>query len=302
MNEFFHHFIHLLSDSLPLLLLGAAIGAAIEEWMPQGWIERWLAGGKSSVFLAASAGALLPGCAMTTMPLAAAMRRRGVPIGTVAAFIMIAPILSPHTIVLTATLISVPMAVARIVLAFAVACALGFLLNAAQRSLRVPAAVQEEKSACCGEKKSCCDSGDAPAAPQPAWRRWLTRFLGSLRELAPFLIGGLLVAAALLAWVPVENYSAHLRGGWQAYAIITIISIPAYVCDGGEIPLTRALLALGVGPGPAFCFMLASVGTCFATISMSGRIIGWRATAIYLAAWLVLAVGGGVLVGALLAA
>ncbi len=295
MNEFFLHFIHLLSESLPLFLLGAAIGAAVEVWMPSGWIERWLTRGKSSVLLAATAGALLPGCAMSTMPLARSLRARGVPVGTVAAFIMIAPVLSPHTIAMTATLVSLPMAAARVVLAFVAACVLGFVLNALRVS--APVLVAEEKKSCCSEKTDCHDD----ETPKPALRRWLTRFLESLRELSPYLIGGLIVAALLLAFFPLEKYSAQLRGGWMAYAIVTLIAIPVYVCDGGEIPLTRALLELGVGPGPAFCFMLASVGTCFATIAMAGRIIGWRATAIYLAAWLVLAVGGGVLVGAWLA-
>ena len=69
------------------------------------------------------------------------------------------------------------------------------------------------------------------------------------------------------------------------------------MCDGGEIPLTRALLEMGVGPGPAFCFMLASVGTCLPTIAMATRIVGVAATVVYLVAWLILAVGGGVLMG-----
>ena len=291
MNEFIHHFLHLLGESLPLFLLGAAMGAAVEVWMPSGWVERWLARGKSSIILAATAGALLPGCAMSTMPLARALRLRGVPVGTVAAFIMIAPVLSPHTVVMTATLISPQMAVARVVLAFIAACSLGFVLNALRVS--APMVEAEEKKSCCSEKTSCCDA----ETPKPTHRRWLSRFLESLRELSPYLIGGLLIAALLLAFFPLAQYSAQLRGGWMAYAAVTLIAIPVYVCDGGEIPLTRALLALGVGPGPAFCFMLASVGTCFATIAMAGRIIGWRATALYLAAWLLLAVGGGVLVG-----
>ena len=304
MTTLIHHFLHLLAESLPLFLLGAAIGAAVEVWMPTGWVERWLVRGKGSVVLAATAGALLPGCAMSTMPLARALRLRGVPVGTVAAFIMIAPVLSPHTVVMTATLISLPMAAARVVLAFVAACALGFLLNALRTA--GPVIVVEEEKSCCSAKKkpSCCDGDEATAGTavsRSALRRWLSRFLESLRELSPFLIGGLLVAALLMAFFPLEKYSPQLRSGWMAYATMTLIAIPVYVCDGGEIPLTRALLALGVGPGPAFCFMLASVGTCFATIAMAGRIIGWRGTALYLAAWLVLAIGGGLLVGAWLA-
>lgn len=300
MSLFLHHFLHLLAESLPLFLLGAAIGAALEIWLPRDWVERWLSGGNSSVLLATSAGALLPGCAMSTMPLAASLRARGTPIGTVAAFIMIAPVLSPHTIVMTASLINLPMAVARVVLSFAVAWMLGTLLNTSRKTapLSAPAAIPDEPTTnhdCCGSDQSCGTT--APIAPA-GWRLWLTRFWSNLRQLLPFLIGGLAVAAAVLAYFPIEQYQQTIRSGWQAYLITALIAIPAYVCDGGEIPLTRALLEIGVGPGPAFCFMLASVGTCFPTIAMAHRIIGWRATLLYLGAWIVLAVGGGLLVEA----
>ncbi len=99
--------------------------------------------------------------------------------------------------------------------------------------------------------------------------------------------------------MPGEILQRYLRGGWTAYLFAAGAAFPVYVCDGGEIPLTRALLEMGVGPGPAFCFMLASVGTCLPTMMMAPRIIGVKATAIYLGAWLVLAVGGGVLMGKL---
>lgn len=320
MNAFLHHFLHMLAEAFPLFLLGAAVGAALEVWVPHGWIERWLASGRSSLAIATTAGALLPGCAMSTIPIASALGRRGTPLGTVAAFLMIAPLLSPHTIVLTATLVNLPMAGARLVLSFLAAFALGLTLNAAQRrgwifSVTAPAATTRSReeaavptagggcSAEMAKAVSCCDAGaDCGGSAgnhetaQPGWRRWLRRFLGTLRELLPFLVAGLAAAAVLMAVVPVERLEAHLRGGWLAYAITTLIAIPTYVCDGGEIPLTRALLALGVGAGPAFCFMMASVGTCLPTIAIAGRIIGWRATAIYLAAWLLLAIGGGLLV------
>jgi hypothetical protein len=111
------------------------------------------------------------------------------------------------------------------------------------------------------------------------------------------LIGGLFVAALISATIPADKIHKYLSGGWTAYFFAALVAFPVYVCDGGEIPLTRALLAMGVGSGPAFCFMLASVGTCLPTIAMATRIIGWRATAVYVVAWLVLAVGGGVLMG-----
>ena len=64
--------------------------------------------------------------------------------------------------------------------------------------------------------------------------------------------------------------------------------------------LTLALLKLGAGPGPAFTFLLSSVGTCLPTIAMAKRVIGSAATALYVVAWLLLAVGGGLLMEFLL--
>lgn len=119
-----------------------------------------------------------------------------------------------------------------------------------------------------------------------------------MRSLTPYLLAGLFVAALISATVPADTILKYLRGGWTAYIFAALVAFPIYVCDGGEIPLTRALLAMGVGPGPAFCFMLASVGTCLPTIAMATRIIGWRATVIYVIAWLCLAIGGGVLMEA----
>lgn len=82
------------------------------------------------------------------------------------------------------------------------------------------------------------------------------------------------------------------RGPW-AYAAAVAGGILLYVCEGAEVPLTVALLELGIAPGPAFTFLLASVGTCLPTIMMAPRIIGAMATMVYLFVWLTLAIGGG---------
>lgn len=298
MNAFAYQFFHLLSESVPLFLAGLAVGSALETWLPTRWIERWLNAGSGSVAVACLAGALLPGCAMSTVPVATSLRARGTRVGTVAAFLMIAPLLSPHTVVLTAALVSWPMAALRVALSFAVALGLGVLLNRlpapAFNPVSTPAALPEEGSNCCGnETSSCgCSAGKPPAS---GLRRWFSALGKNLRLLGPLLLLGLAVASLLTVLIPLQDHAALLRSGWQAYLGALVVGIPAYVCDGGEIPLTRSLLALGIGPGPAFTFMMASVGTCFGTIAMSGRIIGWRNTALSVLATLVAALGGGLI-------
>ncbi len=302
MSEFLHHFTHLLGEAFPLFLLGLLLGSALEVWLPRAWTDRWIAGGKFSVGIACLTGALLPGCAMSTVPLARTLRSQGVPVGTIAAFLMIAPLLSPHTVVMTATLISWQMAVMRVVLSFALAYALGVILN--RLSSEAPPAEggassprpEAESESCGGEGECCCREKPSEPAAEPGFRRWLRRIWASFRELSPLLLIGLAAAALLLAVFPLENFRNELKSGWMAYGAAVLLGIPAYVCDGGEIPLTRSLLAVGVGPGPAFAFMMGSVGTCLGTMAMSVRIIGWRPTAAYVATMLLLAVGGGLLV------
>ena len=140
-----HTFWELLREALPLFLLGAVLGAAAEVWLEGCWVECWVGGGHRSLFTAALAGALLPGYAMSTMPLAHSLRACGAATGTLTAFIMVAPLLSPQTVILTATLLSVPMAIGRVALSLAVSLLLGALLNATHKPPRLAAAVSRER-------------------------------------------------------------------------------------------------------------------------------------------------------------
>jgi uncharacterized membrane protein YraQ (UPF0718 family) len=38
-------FLHLLLEAVPLFLLGAVLGAALEAWLKPGWIEGWIGSG-----------------------------------------------------------------------------------------------------------------------------------------------------------------------------------------------------------------------------------------------------------------
>ena len=57
---------------------------------------------------------------------------------------------------------------------------------------------------------------------------------------------------------------------------------------------------MGVGTGPAFTFMQASVGTCLPTLMMLPKLIDVKLTMTYLVFWLVYSVAGGILAGLIL--
>ncbi|MDX2225806.1 MAG: permease, partial [Verrucomicrobiae bacterium] len=260
-----------------------------------------------SLVTAIAAGSLLPGCAMTTMPIAASLRERGARLGTLTCFIMIAPILSPHTVILTLGMLGWKFTLGRILLPVIMTFFVGWILNTLEtrgwKHFQFPGFKTSPKPA----HKSCCSHPEAAPEEEagtdhchregadsnvPFWKSVLNIFV----QLSPYLLIGLLLVSVFQNFVTQSWIEAHLRGGLGAYVLAALIGIPLYVCEGSEVPMTYALMEAGVGPGPAFTFLLGAVGTCIPTTAMAFRIIGWAPTLIYLAAWLVLTVGGGMLI------
>jgi uncharacterized membrane protein YraQ (UPF0718 family) len=292
MNSYvvFDNFIGLLADALPWFLGGAILGAAIEALLPSAWATRWLASPRASIFHATIAGAILPGCSMTTMPLAAALKRRGARLGTLTAFIMISPILSPETVILTAALLGAKFTVARILFPIISTLTMGLALNALQdrriMQFQIPAADPGVSS---DLKVDCCAGDERLESKRTFW----PCFVALLHPLWIYFLVGLLAVAILQAVVPPREIARYLHGGVAAYLLAAVAGIPLYVCEGAEVPLTYGLLQAGVGVGPAFTFMLGAVGTCIPTIIMAPRIIGRTAMYVYVVVWLLLAIGGG---------
>ena len=226
---------------------------------------------------------------MTTVPLAAALKSRGARLGTLTAFIMISPILSPETIVLTAALLGMKFTIARIVFPVLVSLLLGLALNALQsrsiKNFQLPAG----SPAATDLKASCCAEDETPAGKRSFWRT----LAALLHPLWIYFLAGLFVVAMVQAVVPPQDVARYLHGGLGAYLLAAVAGIPLYVCEGAEVPLTYGLLQAGVGIGPAFTFLLGAVGTCIPTILMAPRIIGKSSTYVYVAVWLLLAIGGG---------
>ncbi|MFQ3671401.1 MAG: permease, partial [Verrucomicrobiia bacterium] len=109
-------FWHLLQMTAGVFLLGLATGLLVYLFLKPAWVAQWLSRGHRSALWASLAGALLPGCALSSVPIANSLKARGASRGTLTAFLMIAPLLSPHTIALTLAMLGWPFALARVLL------------------------------------------------------------------------------------------------------------------------------------------------------------------------------------------
>lgn len=285
----------MLWDAGPVFVIALVLASGVVVLTQRGgWVRSALHRVSGSLLAAIMAGAILPGCALSTLPMALVLRRNGARVGTLTAFMVTSPVIGPVSIILTAALLDWRLAFLRVALPIAAVMALGATLNMAGRSraFGMPAIRELEDAAERGDGACCRQAGDGGKGLS-FWRT----LGGMTRSLVPMLLIGLLSAALLRQWIPATFIEAWLRESTVAYVMAALAGVPAYVCEGGEVPLTLALLELGVGIGPAFTFMLAAVGTCVPTILVAPRIIGMTATCVYAAFWLFFATAAGAFVG-----
>jgi uncharacterized membrane protein YraQ (UPF0718 family) len=282
-------FLTLTIDVLPYFILGVLFGALLEKYSSPGLIIKYLGKGTKSIINASLLGSILPGCSCATIPMAGGLKAAGAPVATVTAFIMVSPLLSPHTLVLNYGMLGWEFTLARILFSLAGAISLGLIVRAFETK-KVKGFVFPEILPMAG------GTGLNDAGPD---RKSLVKCtVDILKSLGKYFLLGMLIASFLTALIPDDAISRYTGGnGPFAYIMALVIGIPLYVCEGEEIPITLALLKLGLGPGPAFTFLLGSIGTCVPTLIMAPKVIGRRPTMVYLAAWLVFALTFGVLFG-----
>jgi len=296
-------FLGLLLTVLPFFVLGAVTGAALQTFVSRRWSERLFGGrGLRALVSAVTAGALLPGCSCATMPMASGLRGTAAPrLGTLAAFIFVSPLLGPITVALTWGMLGWEITAARVVASLTGSLLLGVLINRFEPWFARDAPPVGVAAAC---GAVCCDplpagagQGEGARGREAGGARFWPSLRTILRSVTPFFLLGMLIAAVLAALVPEDAIPKLLGGsaGVWAYMLAAIAGIPLYVCEGEEVPITYALLTLGLGQGPALTFLLGSVGTCVPTILKSRGIIGRRATVFYVAYRFAFAVGAGLL-------
>ena len=98
---FLNEFVQLTITVLPYFLIGVGSGAFIEAYVKTDTLIKYLNKGLGSVVNGSILGAILPGCACATVPMAEGLKSKGSNLGTVASFIMSSPLLAPQTLILT---------------------------------------------------------------------------------------------------------------------------------------------------------------------------------------------------------
>jgi len=239
------------------MVLGLLLGSGVQALLPPQWIIKVF--GKSG-FSSVAAGGLLsiPAmmCTCCAAPVVAGLRVRSAAPGAAIAFWLGNTVLNPATLVFMGFVLGWNWTALRLVLGLLMVFGLGYFINRRMTD-------QEAESAQIQLNQMSTSNGNA-------FQRWL-KILGqmALRLIPEYIILVLLLGATRAVLFPHigPEISNHLS--WIILFAVagTLFVIPT----AGEVPIIQAMLALGIGVGPAGALLMTLPPVSVPSIAMLFR-------------------------------
>ena len=266
----------LLCEMSPFLLLGFMLAGLMHEFVPNTLYTRYL--GKptfGSVVLAALFGVPLPLCSCGVIPTAMGIRREGASKGATISFLIATPQTGVDSIIATYSLMGLPFAVIRPVVALLTAIFGGTLCNALDND-NVDDNLNLNANHNDGKKSTSTSSS------KRLRRAYAYAFGEMMEDIGKWLAVGLVVAGIITAAVPDSWFVVFQDNTLYSILFVLLFSIPMYLCATGSIPIAMALMLKGLTPGAALVLLMAGPACNAASILVVGKVLGKRTMLIYL--------------------
>ncbi len=248
------------------------------------------------ILLAALFGGLAPFCSCEVIPFIAGLLAMGVPISAVMAFWLSSPLIDPPALLITASALGWPFAIAKTIGAVALGLLGGFgtrllvMLGLFSEPLR-----PRSSGGCCG--------GRSTFDGKPVWTFWReeTRRRTFGREalangifLLKWLTLAYLLQGLLVTYIPAEMIGAAV-GGDGILPVITaaLVGAPAYLNSYAAPPLVAGLMTQGMSAGAGMAFMMAGAVSCIPAMAAVWSLVKPQVFFTYVA----FGIGGAVLAG-----
>ena len=280
--NYFSELLSILNEMSPYLLLGFLISGILHVYVPKKLYNKFLhRKGIQSVIGAALLGVPLPLCSCGVIPTAVSLKKEGASDGATVAFLVGTPQTGIDSILATYSLLGLPFAIIRPVVSFLVGIFAGVLVDLTKRvkpkkKFTYMGSQTSTSSCTCG----CTSHKEAPKKSIKAVFHY--GYVTMMQDFGKWLILGLLVAAAITAFIPESVFTLFKHYYLLNLLLILAISTPMYICATGSLPIALSLMLKGVSPGAAFVLLLAGPATNFATLIILKREIGLSKTIVYL--------------------
>lgn len=288
--KYFEQLLAILNEMSPYLMLGFLISGLLHVYVPKTLYARFLnRKGFSSVMGAALLGVPLPLCSCGVIPTAVSLKKEGASDGATVAFLVGTPQTGVDSILATYSLLGLPFAIIRPIAAFVVAIFGGVLVDTFGKSpkpnyKKMRLAPEAEIGEACGCGCGCSHKHEAEETPKKKsiWIALRYGYVDMMQDFGKWLMIGLLVAAAITAFIPDNLFTMFKEYYMLNILLILLVSAPMYICATGSIPIALSLILKGVSPGAAFVLLMAGPATNVASLIILRKEIGAQKTLIYL--------------------
>jgi uncharacterized protein len=270
LNAYLNEFWMLTSEMAPYLLLGFLFAGILHVYFKSSGITKYL--GKNnlrSVLNASLFGIPLPLCSCGVIPTGVSLYRNGASKGSSLSFLISTPQTGVDSILVTYSLLGLPFAVIRPIVALITGVVGGFFSSLSEK--RNPENIKEQIL-----------ETDSYPNKNNLYRVLRYGFVDFLQDIVKWLLIGLLIAALLSVVIPDNFFQDKIQNDFLGMLLLLVISIPLYVCATASVPIAAVLILKGLSPGAALVFLMAGPATNIATITVLRSVFGNKTMISYL--------------------
>jgi uncharacterized membrane protein YraQ (UPF0718 family)/copper chaperone CopZ len=263
-SGYFNEFLYLLLEMAPWLLLGFIFAGLLHVFMPSGSVRKYM--GKNnlkSVLYAVFLGIPMPLCSCGVIPTGISFYREGASKGSTVSFLISTPQTGVDSILATYSLLGLPFALLRPVVAFFSGIIGGVVTNFTNGKVD---SIKEVPEMANNEEKPIGFGTKVKKMVRYA-------FVEFMMDISDWLIIGLAIAAFISLLLPNDFFTLYLDNQLLSMLLVLAASIPLYVCATGSIPIAAVLMMKGLSPGAALVFLMAGPATNAATMAVISKAI-----------------------------
>lgn len=295
-------------EMAPYLLIGFFAAGILHVFIPLEIFSRHLGReNASSVVKASLFGIPIPLCSCGVLPVAAGLRRSGAGRSSTLSFLITTPVTGVDSIMATWALFGWIFTIARVLASVVIGFFSGLLMILFSRSENSQTGEIDNSGDACKDT-FCTDNAcgvqtsmdTAISARNESFTRRVKEvfhyaFIELPASFSGSLLFGLILAGIIAYFLPPELINQYFGSNIVGIIVAILIAIPLYVCATGSIPIAAAMIASGFTPGAALSFLIAGPATNTVAVLTVKKILGNRATVIYLVSIFLGAIGFGVL-------
>jgi len=272
LNTYLEALFVLTSEMAPFLLLGFLFAGILKVMVPPNLMTKYLGkNNTASVINASLLGVPLPLCSCGVLPAGISLYKNGASKGSSVSFLISTPQTGIDSMLVTWSMLGLPFALLRPIVAFITGVMGGLLTNKIDSSQK-----HEHRDKIVATKQRFNIKKILHYA-----------FVEMVTDIAKWLVIGLLIAAFITILIPDNFFGDYNLSGITGMLIILVVSIPLYICATSSVPIAAVLLLKGLSPGALIVFLMAGPATNAATITVIGKNLGRKTLIAYLSSLII---------------